>query len=217
MLSVNNLVRPPKRASVEGEAPKLLLKLQDIDCKKAPSPTHVDTLAVLLDDILLEPADCMEGNSGTMQPMSPKECILDHLAGYVVKKFATMACSCCVQTLKNSTRKPNDLTAIRSKGYLQVPSDRLLGLLKIVEGYVEEFTVEKIACPNLYMNIIESILHDNRIPSASVGCPSHFVETTAEVIHFFLRCRLHFFTREKNKKSRESSCRSCPASGGKLS
>ncbi|KAH9376284.1 hypothetical protein HPB48_015016 [Haemaphysalis longicornis] len=40
MLSVNNLVRPPKRASVEGDGPQLLLKLQGLFDKKKPASSQ---------------------------------------------------------------------------------------------------------------------------------------------------------------------------------
>lgn len=41
MLSVNNLVRPPKRASVDGDGPQLLFKLQDLFNKEAAPVNHV--------------------------------------------------------------------------------------------------------------------------------------------------------------------------------
>lgn len=107
------------------------------------------------------------------------------------------------------------LIQTKSRGYLKVPSRRLLALLKIVEEHVETYTVQKIACGDVYTRIVESILLDSRTASASVGCVSHFLGTTAEVVHFFLRCRLHFFTREKNKASRATVRGSCPASGGR--
>ncbi|KAH8021112.1 hypothetical protein HPB51_012507 [Rhipicephalus microplus] len=43
MLSVNNLVRPPKRASVDGSGPQLLLTLQGLFGKEKPSTTQVTT------------------------------------------------------------------------------------------------------------------------------------------------------------------------------
>lgn len=41
MLWVNNLVRPPKRASVDGSGPQLLLTLQGLFDKEKPSTTQV--------------------------------------------------------------------------------------------------------------------------------------------------------------------------------
>lgn len=42
MLSVNNLVRPPKRASVDGDGPQLLLKLQGLFEKEQPANSQVE-------------------------------------------------------------------------------------------------------------------------------------------------------------------------------
>uniref|UniRef100_A0A224YT25 Transposable element P transposase-like GTP-binding insertion domain-containing protein n=1 Tax=Rhipicephalus zambeziensis TaxID=60191 RepID=A0A224YT25_9ACAR len=113
MLSVNNIVQPPKRASVDCEGPNLLLKLQDISAKKAPTTNQADILAVLFDEILLEPAD--EDSLATFQPLTTKQSILDYLGGYVVKKFSTMTCTACLKMLKTSSRQPSDFTATKSK------------------------------------------------------------------------------------------------------
>ncbi|XP_075734391.1 uncharacterized protein LOC142775880 [Rhipicephalus microplus] len=196
MLSVNNLVRPPKRASVDGDGPQLLFKLQDLFNKEAAPVNHVDSLAILLDDVLLEPT---ESEEEALADLSPKECILDYLAGYVAQKFSEMCCTDCVESLKGLQQSPSDLILVKSRGYLQVPSTKLLNLLQIAEEHVEEFTVKQTACAGVYMGIVEQVLLDNRTASAAVGCPTHFVGTTAEVLHFFLRCRLHFFTRTREK------------------
>lgn len=172
----------------------------------------MDTLAVLLDDVLLEPTtDCVED----IGPLSTKDSILDYLGGYVAKKFSTLDCLGCIETMLSTTRQPSALIQTKSRGYLKVPSSRLLALLKIVEEHVETYTVQNIACGDVYARIVEGILLDSRTASASVGCLLHFLGTTAEVVHFFLRCRLHFFTREKNKASRATVRSSCPASGGR--
>ncbi|KAH8025988.1 hypothetical protein HPB51_015293 [Rhipicephalus microplus] len=109
MLSVNNLVRPPKRSSVEEERPQLLLKLQGLFGKEKSASSQVDMLAVLFDDVLEEPGDTTNISSVPDVTISTKECILDYLAGYVVKKSSTMSCTDCVATLKSQTREPTDL------------------------------------------------------------------------------------------------------------
>ncbi|XP_075750326.1 uncharacterized protein LOC119178075 isoform X3 [Rhipicephalus microplus] len=115
MLSVNNLVRPPKRASVDGDGPQLLFKLQDLFSKEAAPVNHVDSLAILLDDVLLEPT---ESEEEALADLSPKECILDYLAGYVAQKFSEMCCTDCVESLKGLQRSPSDLILVKSRGYL---------------------------------------------------------------------------------------------------
>ncbi|XP_075737076.1 uncharacterized protein LOC142776730 [Rhipicephalus microplus] len=214
MLSVNNLVRPPKRASVEGDGPQLLLKLQGLFDKGKPASSQIDMLAVLFDDVLEEPGEAVNNASVPDVTLSTKECILDYLASYVVKKFSTISCTDCVGTLKSQTREPTDLIQKKSRGFLQVPSSQLLSLLRIVEGHVEELTVDTVACADVYANIVDQVLLDRRIASAGVGCRLHYVGTTAEVVHFFLRCRLHFYTREKNKLTRATRRANCPANGG---
>ncbi|KAH8033953.1 hypothetical protein HPB51_018422 [Rhipicephalus microplus] len=66
----------------------------------------VDSLAILLDDVLLEPT---ESEEEALADLSPKECILDYLAGYVAQKFSEMCCTDCVESLKGLQRSPSDL------------------------------------------------------------------------------------------------------------
>ncbi|XP_075724096.1 uncharacterized protein LOC142766139 [Rhipicephalus microplus] len=91
------------------------------------------------------------------------------------------------------------LILVKSKGFLLVPSSQLVTLLQIVEDHMEAHTVEKTACSGVYMNIVEDVLMDPRTASAAVGCKSHFVSTTAEVVQFFLKVRLHFFYERKKQ------------------
>ncbi|KAH8041805.1 hypothetical protein HPB51_018557 [Rhipicephalus microplus] len=172
---------------------------------------QIHTLAVLFDDILLEPAECIQD---MIHPESTRDCILDYLGSYVGKKFAKISCKDCLQTLRSNSREPTALTAIKTRGFLQVPSEQLLRLLQIVEEHVEMRTIDNIACANVYMNIVENILLDDRTSSASAGRGTHFVSTTAEVVHF-IKCRLHFFTREQNKLFRAGGRPSCLARGGR--
>ncbi|XP_075744790.1 uncharacterized protein LOC119172488 [Rhipicephalus microplus] len=128
MRSVNNLMRPPKR--VDGSGPQLLLTLRGLFDKQKPSTIQVDTLAVLLDDVLLEPTtDCVED----IGPLSTKDSILNYLGGYVAKKFFTLDCLGCIETMLSTTLQPSALIQTKSRSYLKVPSSRLLALLKIVE------------------------------------------------------------------------------------
>ncbi|KAH6936868.1 hypothetical protein HPB50_023810 [Hyalomma asiaticum] len=94
LLSVNNLIRPPQRASVQGDGPRLLLKMQDLFKHKEPTSNQIDTLAILLDDKLLDPTECTQEVSS---PESTKDCILDYLGGYVATKLAKISCKDCLK------------------------------------------------------------------------------------------------------------------------
>ncbi|KAH8031091.1 hypothetical protein HPB51_012779 [Rhipicephalus microplus] len=148
---------------------------------------QADCLAILFDEVLLEPGETVEQASLLQHQQSPKEKILDYLAGYVAKKFSSLRCSSCVESLRSSERPATGLILVKSKGFLLVPSSQLVTLLQIVEDHMEAHTVEKTACSGVYMNIVEDVLMDPRTASAAVGCKSHFVSTTAEVVQFFLK------------------------------
>ncbi|XP_077552579.1 uncharacterized protein LOC144167061 [Haemaphysalis longicornis] len=131
MLSVNNLVRPPKRASVDGDGPQLLFRLQDLFNKEAAPVNHVHSLAILVDDVLLAPTASEEE---ALTDLSPKECILDYLAGYVTQTFSSMCCTVCLEFLKGLQRSPSNLILVKSRGYLQVPSTKLLTSFKLLKN-----------------------------------------------------------------------------------
>lgn len=83
-----------------------------------------------------------------------------------------------------------------------------------MKGYVEELTVDTVACADVYVNIVDKALLNRPTASAGVGCRLHYMGTTAEVVHFFLRSRLHFYTREKNKLKQATWRANYPANGG---
>lgn len=142
-------------------------------------------------------------------------CILEYLGGYMVYKFCEDECSLCFSTLERLDTQPDtpDLITVKSRGCLRRPSSQLMKLLLLAESHVRERTDAARRC--VYRDIVEAVLLDEGLPSASVGCKNHYVEKTAEVLFMFVRCRLHFFSRERNKKFNEGTRKSAPASGGK--
>ncbi|KAH8010009.1 hypothetical protein HPB51_024359 [Rhipicephalus microplus] len=107
---------------------------------------QADCLAILFDEVLLEPGETVEQASLLQHQQSPKEKILDYLAGYVAKKFSSLRCSSCVESLRSSERPATGLILVKCKGFLLVPSSQLVTLLQIVEDHMEAHTVEKTAC-----------------------------------------------------------------------
>ncbi|KAH7933377.1 hypothetical protein HPB49_012039 [Dermacentor silvarum] len=69
---------PGRHSTSQGEAWPTLPPPPPPPSKQATSPPQIDTLAVLLDDILLEPAECMQDIN---RPESTKDCVLDYLGG----------------------------------------------------------------------------------------------------------------------------------------
>ncbi|XP_064472594.1 uncharacterized protein LOC135387194 [Ornithodoros turicata] len=214
MLSVDNIVKPPKRSNVEGKGPQLLLKLQTLFGRKSAPPSYVAQLEKELDGVLLDPAVVPEDYTAAC-PKGTQECILEYLGGYITHKFRGETCPDCLETLQGSQENadPHDLIAVKSCGFLRRPSPRLMKLIMLAEDNVVKCTARETS--SIYSEVIEAALLDDRLPGASVGCSAHYIQKTAEVLHFFVRCRLHFFSREKNKKLNLAAPRSRPAAGGR--
>lgn len=175
----------------------------------------MNALVEQLDNILLDPACTEEVDWHQEAQSTTRDSILEYLGGYIVHKFEGGQCVPCVATLKSEEEENiQDLITIKTHGGLNRPSQQLMRLLKLAESHVRESTEGDVKF-SIYSDIIESVLIDDNLPSAAVGCKLHYVEKTAGVLNFFLRCRLHFFTREKNKKFNEITRRSVPAGGGK--
>ncbi|KAH7944738.1 hypothetical protein HPB51_028547 [Rhipicephalus microplus] len=81
-------------------------------------PLEVDSLAIFLDDVLLEPT---ESEEEALEDLSPKECILDYVPGYVAQIFSEMCCTHCVESLKGLQRSPSDLILVKSRGFFSGP------------------------------------------------------------------------------------------------
>lgn len=169
-----------------------------------------------LDSVLLDPAATEDSELQLGTEKTTRDTILEYLGGYIVHKFRGGDCAACSTTLENSANNLNvtDLISIRTHGGLKRPSSRLMKLLKLAESHIKRHTDVNVRC-SAYAEIIEDTLIDDDLPSATVGCSDHYVQKTAEILHFFLRCRLHFFSREKSKKWNEATRRPVPAGGGK--
>lgn len=168
-----------------------------------------------LDMILQRPVlSEVHNNAQDITATAADECILRYLGGYIAMKLSNEPCSNCVASL-HGPEEATGLIRIRTHGGLATPSARLAKLLKTVEAHVQNATTDCASSSSMYHDIIGNCFQDERLSQAAVGCEDHFVQKTAEVLHFFVKCRLHFFTRETNKKFRESKPRSSPASGGR--
>ncbi|KAH6933461.1 hypothetical protein HPB50_015244 [Hyalomma asiaticum] len=95
------IFEPPKPAQLQHTAPHEYHHYRKPKASpkngKCCDPNKIDTLAILLDDKLL---DSTERTQEVSSPESTKDCILDYLGGYVARKFAKISCKDCLQNTK---------------------------------------------------------------------------------------------------------------------
>jgi hypothetical protein len=208
LLSVNNLIKPPKRASVTGEPINILAEIKSN--KNAPIP-FVSNIEKHLDQLMLEDdensSDCLPSYDHSYMLSQPVDCITYYLSGYVTHKLRKFtSCAECVSALTgNVTDSTPDarLAELKTLGGLQIPSVKLSHLISFLESCVEKYS----SVPNtfIYTDILGEVLWHEHLPAYAVGCTKHSTALTARCIHFYIATRLHFIKRSvnRNRKSRQ--------------
>jgi hypothetical protein len=204
LLSVSSLVKPGRRASVQGNPVEILMSMQAVKSQEQRLP-FVPQIEELLDDILQhETAESICQSMLTTEhaynKSTPEDCITFYLGGYVahkLQKFTT--CDVCCSTLTNLDNVSSDakLIELKTRGGLKLPSPSLTVLIRLLESCVQKYS----ATPNtnMYFDILNDTLTSDELPTAGIGCESHSTALTARCIHFYISTRLHFLEKSVNR------------------
>ena len=210
LLSVNNLIKPPKRASVTGDPINILAEIKSSNMN-VPIP-FVSNIEQHLDDLML--CDDDDGSVGlpgydhSYMLGSPIDCITYYLSGYVTHKLRKFtSCADCVSSLTGSitdTTPDAKLAELKTRGGLQIPSVKLSQLISFLESCVQKYS----STPNtfMYTDILGEVLWHEQLPCHAVGCLKHCTALTARCIHFYIATRLHFIKKcgNRSRKSRQT-------------
>jgi len=203
LLSISNLVKPGRRASVHSHPLNILLTIQSIKPQHELCP-FVPQIEVLIDDLLLyesEESDAgQERTEHDYNKSQSTDAILCYLGGYVAHKLKKFTCcSDCVRTLSapNSFSSATTLVEIKTKGGLQLPSTLLSRLIHLLEVCFTKFS----ATPNtnIYNDILNAALISPELAKCGIGCEVHMTSLTARCIHFYIATRLHFLKKSINR------------------
>lgn len=209
LLSVNSLIKPPRRANVVSDPVAIFQTMKSI---KHEPLSFVSAIEEHIDDVMLhdEPFAnvfvCSLDCDHCYVQSSPMQCIMYYLSGYVAHKLRrfTTCIDCIAGLTGKEPGKDAKLIDIKTCGGLQIPSARLSHLIAFVECSVQKHSSK----PHTYMynNILNDVLWDDSLSAHTVGCEKHCTSLTARCIHFYIATRLHFLKKSvnRNRASRQT-------------
>lgn len=130
---------------------------------------------------------------------SPETTALYYLAGYVAFKVQkTARCEHCrSEALGRPDSLPPEAMLVIEREYvtgtLVYPSKKLFACVSTVEHIIKQAS-KTDTFGNLFWEVLDALTKKG---TNSVGCPQHADQFTAELIHFYLVTRMHFFARAK--------------------
>lgn len=207
LLSLYTPVKVAVKGNCEGGSDRVLLstfeslgeKRREALLQKSALKKHV------WDQLMSIPLNDMpnSGNDHMYNAPTPEKTALYYLAGYVAFKLKknTSCENCKKKALGVQDDLPPEAVLVIERAYatgsLVYPSERLFACIGTVE-YILSRTCKE-ACKedafgDLFWKVLDSLMKSG---TNSVGCPQHLHEFTAEVIHFYLVTRMHFFARKK--------------------
>src|SRR5688572_9667739 len=139
LLSISNLVKPGRRASVCTDPLNILLTIQSIKPQHELLP-FVPQIEVLIDELLQYKSE--ESNPRKEQAehdyskSHPEDAIRFYLGGYVAHKLCKFtSCNNCTKTLTDSSNVSSEskLVEIKTQGGLKFPSVSLTRLIQLLE------------------------------------------------------------------------------------
>jgi len=130
--------------------------------------------------------------------------VLEHFAGYVVRKaalkFVEASCEECSSSLQGEDA--GSLLSYRNMfNALNIPSKHLLVLLSYLEKKINDGVGDNVnnLLPDTFFNIFRKIDINFICAYESIGCDEHRENLITRISHFYVITRMYFIIREAKK------------------
>ncbi|KAH9379295.1 hypothetical protein HPB48_006995 [Haemaphysalis longicornis] len=140
---------------------------------------------------------------------APETTALYYLAGYVAFKLNknTRCENCKKEALGSQDSLPPEAVLVIERafvtGSLVFPSNKLFTCISSVEHTIRQVCKGE-TFGDLFWDVLDALIKKG---TNIVGCPEHAEKFTAELIHFYLVTRMHFFARLKCRQENDSAVR----------
>ncbi|KZS19710.1 Uncharacterized protein APZ42_013770 [Daphnia magna] len=142
------------------------------------------------------------------QTASTSDNVIFYIGGYMVNKIQKRSkCMTCIDSVKGGLESlpkdfaAQDLTELKSKGYLKFASLNLFMLLKVVEKEIQKkIYIGQIFRPNSFTDIITSLV-EHQLPQ--ISCQDHMQVFMTNIIMDFMYTRMKCIAKEKRLKITE--------------
>ncbi|KAH6945333.1 hypothetical protein HPB50_007887 [Hyalomma asiaticum] len=132
-----------------------------------------------------------------------EDCVVYYLSGYVIHKFTKhVTCHLCIEDISCATpvlASDSYLTDYRSfkQGSLKHPTWKMLTFMKTVNKVVSACLDKEGLCGDIFWKVLQE-LEEHRL--SRLGCGQHNAEFTCQVLNFFVITRMHFYSRDVNRR-----------------
>ncbi|KAL1480527.1 hypothetical protein MTO96_050943 [Rhipicephalus appendiculatus] len=211
LLSLYTPIKTVLRGSVEGAPSAVLVGVQDTlrRTNKDGSLNKAklrDLIEVRMRDLTKGPGDSHQHEDSDHADFKGDvdESILYYLSGYVVHKFTkTTTCSSCISSTEPFVGKDAYLTIYRSfkEGCMKHPSRKMLHFVNIVNRAVSHSLSGDQVTSDIFWDVLDELEMEN---IDRLGCVAHEAAFTCQVLNFIIVTRMHFYTRDVNRRLENS-------------
>lgn len=132
-----------------------------------------------------------------------EDSVVYYLCGYVIHKFTKHAtCHLCIEDISSATpvlASDSYLTDYRSfkQGSLKHPTQKMLTCFNIVSKVVSACLDKEDLCGDIFWKVLEEL---EKHHLSRLGCDQHNSAFTCQLLNFFIITRMHFFSRDVNRR-----------------
>ncbi|KAH8033773.1 hypothetical protein HPB51_016228 [Rhipicephalus microplus] len=210
LLSLYTPVKTALRGSVQGTPCSVLVSVTDTlkitkDAHQEEKVRLHDIVEAKMMEITTASADTSEQGPSDHAYFKGEveDSVVYYLCGYVIHKFTKHAtCHLCIEDISCATpvlASDSYLTDYRSfkQGSLKHPTQKMLTFFKIVSKVVSACLDKEDLCGDIFWKVLEEL---EKHHLSRLGCDQHNSAFTCQLLNFFIITRMHFFSRDVNRR-----------------
>ncbi|KAL1431605.1 hypothetical protein MTO96_002234 [Rhipicephalus appendiculatus] len=209
LLSLYTPIKTALRGSVQGTPCSVLISVADTlkrtkDAHQEKVRLH-DIVEAKMMEITTASADASkQGPSDHAYYRGDvQDTVVYYLCGYVIHKFTKHAtCHLCIEDISSATpvlASDSYLTDYRSfkQGSLKHPTQKMSKFMKIANKIISACLDKEGLCRDIFWKVLEE-LEEHHL--SRLGCDQHNAAFTCQVFNFFVITRMHFYSRDVNRR-----------------
>ncbi|KAH8035469.1 hypothetical protein HPB51_005704 [Rhipicephalus microplus] len=210
LLSLYTPIKTALRGSVQGTPCSVLVNVTDTlkitkDAHQEEKVRLHDIVEAKMMEITTASADTSEQGPSDHAYFKGEveDSVVYYLCGYVIHKFTKHAtCHLCIEDISSATpvlASDSYLTDYRSfkQGSLKHPTQKMLTFFKIVSKVVSACLDKEDLCGDIFWKVLEEL---EKHHLSRLGCDQHNSAFTCQLLNFFIITRMHFFSRDVNRR-----------------
>ncbi|KAH7959638.1 hypothetical protein HPB49_012658 [Dermacentor silvarum] len=210
LLSLYTPIKTALRGSVQGTPCSVLISVTDTlkrtkDAHQEEKVRLHDIVEAKMMEITTASADASEQGPSdhAYYRGDVEDTVVYYLCGYVIHKFTKHAtCNLCIEDISSTTpvlASDSYLTDYRSfkQGSLKHATQKMLTFMKIANKIISASLDKEGLCGDIFWKVLEE-LEEHHL--SRLGCDQHNAAFTCQVLNLFVITRMHFYSRDVNRR-----------------